>query len=185
MEARPARTVAGDGLCLSAAELRALNVYYTAPRPVYLMGVALGDRTNLFPMDLVGRVGSGDYLLALRATSRPIELIEATRVIAMSPAPAEHYALVYALGAHHRTPSVDLSSLPFSVQRSSLHRLPVSAQGLTRELSVTDVHRVGSYNLFVCRVDAESGTTTRALALVSAMYAEWLARHGHPLETLA
>jgi hypothetical protein len=104
---------------------------------------------------------------------------------AMSAAPAEHFALIYTLGAHHRTPSVDLSTLPFSVQRSPLYGLPVLAQGVTRELAVTAVHRVGSYNLFVCRVDAESGTTTRALALVSAMYAEWLARRGRPLETLA
>jgi hypothetical protein len=103
----------------------------------------------------------------------------------MSAAPAEHFALIYTLGAHHRTPSVDLSTLPFSVQRSPLYGLPVLTQGLTRELAVTAVHRVGSYDLFVCRVDAESGTTTRALALVSAMYAEWLTRQGRPIEALA
>ena len=60
----------GDGLCMSAADLRCLNVYYMWPRIVYLVGTTSGDRSNLFPMDLVGRVDETHFLLALRATVR-------------------------------------------------------------------------------------------------------------------
>jgi flavin reductase (DIM6/NTAB) family NADH-FMN oxidoreductase RutF len=177
----PAR---GDGLCMSAADLRCLNVYYTWPRRVFLVGAAFEGRTNLFPMDLVGRVSPDDFTLALRATSPAIELMERSRVIAMSAAPAEHLAEVYALGVHHRKPTVDTSTLPFDVRASALHGLPVLAQGFTRELTVRAVHRVGSHVLFVCRVDPERGRTTRQIAHVSQMYAEWLAKRGRALDRL-
>jgi flavin reductase (DIM6/NTAB) family NADH-FMN oxidoreductase RutF len=175
----------GDGLRMSASDLRCLNVYYMSPRPVYLIGVASGDRSNLFPMDLVGTIGSGEFLLALRATSPAIELMETSRVIAMSAAPPENIAEVYALGAHHRKASVDTSTLPFAIQPSPLHALPVLSHGFTRELSVRATHRIGSHVLFVCRVDAEQGATPRRMAHISLMYAEWLARRGRPVDALA
>ena len=170
---------------MSAADLRCLNVYYMWPRRVFLVGVKLGDRSNLFPMDLVGSVGSGDFLLALRATSPAIELMERSRVIAMSAAPAGHLASIYALGAHHRKPSVDTSALPFDVRPSARHGLPVLATGFTRELSVLHTHRIGSHVLFVCRVDAELGSTPVQMAHISQMYAEWLERRGQPVETMS
>jgi flavin reductase (DIM6/NTAB) family NADH-FMN oxidoreductase RutF len=175
----PAR---GDGLRMSASDLRCLNVYYMWPRPVYLIGVAAGDRSNLFPMDLVGRVDASHFLLALRATSPAIALMETSRVIAMSAAPADQLRTVYALGAHHRKESVDTSALPFPLVRSARHGLPVLSTGFTRELSVREVHRIGSHVLFVCRVDAEQGVAPRQLAHISFMYAEWLARQGRPQE---
>jgi flavin reductase (DIM6/NTAB) family NADH-FMN oxidoreductase RutF len=155
------------------------------PRRVFLVGVAHGERTNLFPMDLVGRVDPDHFLLALRATSPAIELMESSRVIAMSGAPADRLGAIYALGAHHRKPSVDTSALPFSVRRSPLHGLPMLTEGFTRELTVRQVHRVGSHVLFVCRVDAEQGTTPRQLGHVSEMYAEWLARRGQAVEVVS
>jgi flavin reductase (DIM6/NTAB) family NADH-FMN oxidoreductase RutF len=175
----------GDRLCMTASDLRALNVYYMAARRVYLIGVASGGRTNLFPMDLVGSVGSGDFLLALRATSPAIEIMEASRVIAMSAAPADHLAEVYALGAHHKMDTVDVSALPFEVGISRLHCLPILPQGFVRELGVLQTHRVGSHVLFVCRVDDEHGSTPRQIAHVSAMCAEWLGRQGRAVEALA
>jgi flavin reductase (DIM6/NTAB) family NADH-FMN oxidoreductase RutF len=175
----------GDRLCMSASDLRCLNVYYMFARRVFLIGVALGERTNLFPMDLVGSVGSGEYLLALRATSPAIDLMEGSRTIAMSAAPAGHLSAVYALGAHHRLASVDVTALPFAVSRSPLHGLPVLASGFTRELTVVATHRIGSHVLFVCRVDREQGSTERQIAHVSQMYAEWLAKRGRSVEALA
>jgi flavin reductase (DIM6/NTAB) family NADH-FMN oxidoreductase RutF len=177
----PAR---GDGLCMSAADLRCLNVYYCWPRPVFLVGVAHGDRTNLFPMDLVGRVDPDHFLLALRATSPAIELMEASRVIAMSGAPADRLHAIYELGAHHRKASVDTSALPFPVHPSPLHGLPMLTGGFTRELTVQQVHRVGSHVLFACRVDAEQGTTPRQLGHVSEMFAEWLAARERGVEVM-
>lgn len=175
----PAR---GDGLCMSAADLRCLNVYYTWPRRVFLVGVAHGERSNVFPMDLVGRVDPDHFLLALRATSPAIELMETSRVIAMSGAPADRLQTIYSLGAHHRKASVDTSVLPFPVRRSPRHGLPMLAEGFTRELTVQEVYRVGSHVLFICRVDEEQGTTPRQLGHVSEMYVEWMRRRGRSVD---
>jgi flavin reductase (DIM6/NTAB) family NADH-FMN oxidoreductase RutF len=170
---------------MTARDLRALNVYYMAPRRVYLIGVASGERTNLFPMDLVGRVGSGDFLLALRATSPAIELMETSRVIAMSAAPASYLRDVYALGAHHRVETIDVAALPFEAAVSRLHGLPIIPNGFVRELAVVQTYRAGSHVLFVCRIEDENGSTPRQIAHVSAMYAEWLAKQRRGPEALA
>jgi flavin reductase (DIM6/NTAB) family NADH-FMN oxidoreductase RutF len=136
-------------------------------------------------MDLVGAVKSGEFLLALRATSPSIEIIEASRRIAMSGAPANRLSAIYALGAHHRASSVDVNALPFEFEDSELFNLPVlSGLGLVRELSVREVHRIGSHVLFVTRVEREAGQTEEQLAHVSGMYAEHLAKLGRPMRRL-
>lgn len=176
----------GDRLLMSATDLRALNAYYISARPVYLVGVSHEKLVNLFPMDLVAPLGSGDFVLALRATTPAIDAIEATRRIAMSGAPAAHLRAIYELGAQHRRTSVDLNALGFSVTRSRLFGLPVLAgAGLVRELSVQALHRIGSHVLFVCRVEDEHGHTKAQLAHVSAMYAERLTRMKQPYQRLA
>ena len=106
-------------------------------------------------------------------------------MIAMSAAPADLLAEVYALGAHHRMANVDVTALSLDVEASPLHGRPVLSNGFVRELSVLRTHHVGSHVLFVCRVDDEHGSTPRQIAHVSAMYAEWLGKHGQPVNALA
>jgi flavin reductase (DIM6/NTAB) family NADH-FMN oxidoreductase RutF len=175
----------GDGLRMSASDLRCLNVYYMSPRPVYLIGVVPGTFSTLFTMSLVDSAGLGEVLLALPVTSPEIELMEQSGVLTMSAAPADRLAEVSTLGAYHRAPNVDASTPALPVRRSPHHGLPVLSQEFTRELSVRATHRIGSHVLFVCRVDAEQGTTPRRMAHISLMYAEWLARRGRPVDALA
>lgn len=175
----PAR---GDRLCMTAADLRALNLYYSVRRPVYLVGAAWEGRTNLFPMDLVGRLTTGELLLALRATSPAIELMERSGRIALSAAPADQLRAVYALGAHHRKETVDVEGLPFPVRPSPRFGLPSLADRLSYELAVEQVHRIGSHVLFVTRMETDAPPAGNQLAHVSEMYAEWAARRGRRLE---
>lgn len=168
----------GDGLRMSAADLRCLNAYYISARPVYLVAVAHEGRSNFFPMDLVGPVSSGEFLLALRATSPAIALMEGSRRVVLSGAPGGQRKSVYALGAHHRKETVDLGALPFATSPSPCFVLPAIAGGLVREIAIEEVHRHGSHVLFVGRVVHESGRTPGQLAHVSAMFAEWAARRG-------
>jgi flavin reductase (DIM6/NTAB) family NADH-FMN oxidoreductase RutF len=175
-----------DGLSMSAADLVCLNAYYIDPRPVYLVGVSHDGQSNLFPMDLVGPVSSGDFLLALRATSPATQLMEASRRVAMSAAPSDSLDEVYALGAHHRSLNVNLDALPIATAPSPMFGLPaLAAPSLVRELAIGRVHRVGSHVLFVCRIENETGTAGKQLAHVSAMYAEWLIRHGRAMTSVA
>jgi len=171
---------------MSASDLRCLNAYYMVPRPVYIVSVEHGGRVNVFPMDLVGRLTSGEFLFALRATSPSIELIEQSGRVAMSAAPAPLLGAVYDIGRQHGLTSIDVSALPFGVRSSPLFGLPVlAADGLVREISVRAVHRVGSHVLFVGEIENEAGRTVDQLAHMSAMYAEWLSSVGRPQRVLA
>ncbi|MDG0833463.1 hypothetical protein [Roseateles saccharophilus] len=183
-----ARTAArrGDALCMSARDLRALNAYYIVARPVFLVGAGHGERVNLFPMDLVGALSTGEYLLALRATSPGVALMEDSKRIAMSSAPAELLHAVYALGNQHRRPTLDPNQQTVPISSSPLFDLPVLEQaGLVRELSVDRVERIGSHVLFMARIEQESGLAGRQLAHMSGMYIEWLRRSGRDCEVLA
>jgi flavin reductase (DIM6/NTAB) family NADH-FMN oxidoreductase RutF len=170
---------------MSARDLRSLNTYYMAPRPVYLVSVQHRDRINLFPMDLVGGISSGEFVLALRGTSPSIELIEESRRVAMSAAPASLLQVVYDLGAQHHASGIDVSALPFPIRPSPSFKLPVLADGgFAREVRVREVHRIGSHVLFVGEVESEAGHTPEQLAHVSAMYARWLTAAGRGLRAI-
>jgi flavin reductase (DIM6/NTAB) family NADH-FMN oxidoreductase RutF len=177
----------GDGLCMSAADLRALNAYYIVARPVFLVGVGHAGRENLFPMDLVARLSSGEQLLALRSTSPSVALMEASGCMVMSSAPAARLEAVYALGRQHRQTTLDLSNVPLSVTRSPWLGLPaLGSPALVRELLVEKVERVGSHTLFITRMEREAGSAELLqLAHVSGMYVEWLRGSGQACEVLA
>jgi flavin reductase (DIM6/NTAB) family NADH-FMN oxidoreductase RutF len=176
----------GDRLGMSASDLRCLNAYYMVARPVYLVSVEHDGRMNMFPMDLVGTVTSGEFLLALRATSPSVELIERSRRVAMSAAPAPFLRAVYDLGRQHGLNTLDVSTLPFGVRSSFAFNLPVLAgNGLVREISVRQSQRIGSHVLFVGDIEDEGGHTVDQLAHMSGMYAEWLNRVGRPQRILA
>jgi len=182
-----ARAIArrGDALRMSAKDLRAMNAYYIVARPVFLVGVRHEERKDLFPMDLVGALSSGEYLLALRATSPGVALMEASRRIAMSSAPAELLDAVYALGSRHRQPALDLDKLAVPTVPSSRFGLPVlDRAGLVRELVVERVERIGSHVLFMTRIEHETGLAGRQLAHLSGTYIEWLRRSGRACEAL-
>lgn len=176
----------GDPLRMSARDLRALNAYYIVARPVFLVGVQHEQRQDLFPMDLVGPLSSGEYLLALRTTSPAVALVEASRRIAMSSAPAELLDAVYALGSRHRQLAVDLGKPDMPTSSSPLFGLPVlDRAGLMRELRVERVDRIGSHVLFMARIEHEIGFEGRQLAHLSETYIEWLQRHQRACEVLA
>jgi len=174
-----------DALCMSAEDLCALNAYYIVARPVFLVGVGHEERRDLFPMDLVGALGSGEYLVALRATSPGIALMQASRRIAMSSAPAELLGAVYALGSRHRQSTLELASAGVPISSSPLFGLPVlDRAGLVRELVVEKAERIGSHVLFVTRIEQEAGLARRQLAHLSGTYIEWLGRRRRTCEVL-
>jgi flavin reductase (DIM6/NTAB) family NADH-FMN oxidoreductase RutF len=164
------------------ADLKALNIFYMMPRPVFLVTVRHGERGNLFPMDLVGSWGTDMFLLALRTSSRSIETILDSGRIAISAMPARYKKTVYALGSQHRQASIDWDSLGIEMVPSPAFGFPVPAQSLgLRELDVEYSQAVGSHRLFVTRIVDSSGTGDGPqLCHVSDMYARWRARQGTP-----
>ena len=92
---------------MSAPELRRVFVFYICPRPVVLVTVIHEDASNVFPMDLIGPVSGSEFSLALRSTSPAVELMKASRRIALSDVPFDRMSVAYALGKHHKEKSVD------------------------------------------------------------------------------
>ncbi len=165
------------------ADIRALNVFYMMPRPVYLVSVMHGDRGNLFPMDLVGPLGDDRFLLALRASSQSVETICRSGRIVLGGAPARFKDVAYRLGRQHRERSIDWRALDLETALSPLFGWPVAADSLgVRELELIHHQAVGSHMLFVARVARQSPPDDEPqLCHVSDMYAHWREMRGRPL----
>ena len=138
------------------SELFALYVFYYVPRPVSLVSVAFEGATNIFPMDLVGRMGGDLFLLALRSTSPAIRLMTGSKRLAVTAVPFEEKEVAYKLGTHHKKETIDWDSLPFRGIPSPLFGLqvPASALGL-REVEVVATEVVSTHVLFVTRIVRE------------------------------
>ncbi len=138
---------------MTPSALRALNVYYMRPRPVSLISVIDGGASDLFPMDLIGPVSSGQFLMALRSTSPAIPLMAHSRRLAVSALPAAFKQHAYALGKHHERMCVDWAALPFATRVSPEFGLPVPRDALfVRELEIQAVHTIHSHTFFVTDV---------------------------------
>lgn len=167
---------------MSFADLRALNVFYMLPRPVYLISVVVDDSSNIFPMDLVGPLGDEFFLLALRRTSPSVQLMRESGRIVAAAAPASMKDQVYALGVHHKTPCVEWGALPFPIGPSPLFGIPtLSPSRDLLELEIIHSEPIGSHMVFVTSIARKSAEVAEPqLAHVSDMYARWRARHGRP-----
>ena len=169
---------------MSFSDLRALDVFYILPRPVYLVSVVHGERSNLFPMDLVWPVGEGRFLLALRRTNPSTLLMRESGRIVISSVPAGYKAVAYQLGSHHRLESIDWDKLPFDTIPSHTFGVPTPSFSMrTRELEVRWVTDVGSHMCFETRVRTDVlRTAGMQLCHVSDMYAHWRAAQGRAFE---
>lgn len=133
-----------------ARELRSVFVFYICPRPVALVSVTDGNLTNIFPMDLIGPIGTRHFSLALHRTSTAVPLMERSRRIALSSVPLEQASVAYELGKNHKETSVDLAQVPFATTPSPAFGLPVPRFSLrVREMHVDDVRNLGSHKLFL------------------------------------
>jgi flavin reductase (DIM6/NTAB) family NADH-FMN oxidoreductase RutF len=156
-------------------ELHALFVFYICPRPVVLVSVVAGDVGNIFPMDLVGPVGSQHFTLALHSTSRALPLIESSRRVALSSVPVGQTQVAYNLGKNHKRLFVDWSSVPFGLTASPAFALPVPKFSLRiREMEVERVRPLGSHTLLISRV-VEDHCWAEGLQFFQAhgFYEEW------------
>jgi flavin reductase (DIM6/NTAB) family NADH-FMN oxidoreductase RutF len=138
------------------SELFALYVFYYVPRPVYLVSVTFEGATNIFPMDLVGRMGGDLFLLALRCTSPAIRLMAGSKRLALTAVPFDEKDVAYKLGTHHKKETIDWDELPFQGIPSPGFglRVPASALGV-REVEVAATDLVGTHVLFVTRIVRE------------------------------
>lgn len=164
------------GLQMRPADLRALDVYYQRPRPVWLVTVPHETGFNLFPMDLVETLEGPDRLfLCLRTTSPSVPFMRHGCAVALSAVPAALKPAVYALGAHHREAYSAGAPLPLPTTRSPLLGLDVPAAAfLVTEWTIAEATEIGSHTCFVAdRVGETVCGVGEQLAHVSALFAEY------------
>jgi flavin reductase (DIM6/NTAB) family NADH-FMN oxidoreductase RutF len=137
----------------TALESRCLFAFYICPRPVVLVSVVDGNVGNIFPMDLIGPIGTRSFSLALSSTSAGAPLIERSGRIALSSVPVEQSSVAYELGKNHKKQRVAWDEVPFATTTSAAFGLPVPQFSLrVREMQIAAVRPMGSHKLFICNV---------------------------------
>jgi len=138
---------------MSLLEKRAAIVTFIRPHLVSLVSLADEAGGNIFPMNLMGELGSGRFGFGLRDSRLASHLVEGAGRIAVSSVPLTQAPVAYRLAANHRKASIDWDQLPFATRMSSTFKIPVPDFALrVRELEVEKIHKIGSHTLFVARV---------------------------------
>ena len=140
---------------ITEREMRAMTVFYTAPRPVVLVSVTDGTSANIFPMNLLGAVGPRHFAFALNSKTPVSSLVERSGSVALSSIPIEQAPVAFQLGKNHRRDSIDWQELAFGTLPSRCFALPVPDFAVrVREMRVEAANDLGSHTLFVARTIA-------------------------------
>lgn len=161
------------GLAMTSPDLKALDVYYQKPRPVWLVTVPHQAHFNMFPMDLLQFFPDRRLFLALRSTSPSVPFMRQRCAIALAAVPADLKQVIYGLGSHHQTAYKPSAPLPFATIPSAFRALPVPASAFrVTEWTISDWQEVGSHTCFIADHlgDANLGSAAQ-LAHVSALFA--------------
>jgi len=141
---------------ITLREARAMIIYFLCPRPVVLVTVVDGQVGNMFPMNLMGPVGSGYFAFALNSHRSAAPLVHRAGRVVLSSVPLEQAAVVSKMGANHRKSSIEWNQLPFATITPDAINAPVPAFALTvREMQVIAECQLGSHTLFVAKTTAE------------------------------
>ncbi len=158
-------------------------IFYICPRPVVLVTVTHEGNDNIFPMDVMGPIRPGYYLMALRSTSPSVRLMRGSRRMALSSMPVEAGPVVYELGKHHKKERIEWADLPIATRPSAQYGLRVPEQALAvREVEVQLSHTIGSHALFITTI-AHSQDCNEASRMhhISGLYQSYLKRQERPL----
>ncbi|RXH54182.1 flavin reductase [Granulicella sibirica] len=141
---------------------RCNEVVFLCPRPVVLVSLFQAGAGNIFPLNLMGRVGEHHFVFALNASKKAGAAVSNHSQFAISTVPFEQAQVVRDMGAHHHQTSIDFAHLPFSLHPSPSLGIPVPDFALTvRELQIESALPLGSHNFFIARI---LGTQTQTSA---------------------
>jgi hypothetical protein len=168
------------------SELFSMWILHNVPRPVFLVSHGGMTQGNMFPMDLLGPLSTGAFVLGLHSTSPAIPIWQRSRQIAASAVPLRYKPAVYAMGKNHRQPLLDPSTLPVPYGPSKSFQIPVPAEALSvRELNIEQFLDLGSHVLFVARTHSmETHTEEPQMCHVHRFYQQFLMRQNRQLPSM-
>jgi flavin reductase (DIM6/NTAB) family NADH-FMN oxidoreductase RutF len=171
---------------ISARAAHAMIASFICPRPVVLVSAVSGDRSNMFPMNLLGSLSGGYFAFSLDSTRRAAPLVASARSVALSSIPLEQSEVARQLGKNHKKESVPWNQLPFPTTLSTALSLPVPCFALrVREMQIETIRNLGSHTFFVARIlrDERCGEG-RQFFTIHGIYQSWrLKMHHHDHST--
>jgi flavin reductase (DIM6/NTAB) family NADH-FMN oxidoreductase RutF len=166
---------------LSALEAQAMTAAFICPRRVVLVSAVWGDRSNLFPMNLLGSLNNGYFAFSLDSTRLAAPLVAGAGMVALSGIPVGRADVAQQLGKNHKKECVPWSQLPFSSTPSMTLGIPVPCfASRVIELQLETTRNLGSHTLFVARVVRdERRARGEQFFMVHGIYQSWRLTHGH------
>ena len=168
---------------MSACEAHAMIAAFICPRPVVLVSALSGNRSNIFPMNLLGNVGNGYFAFALDSTRLAAPLVAEAGTVALSSIPMEHSEAARQLGKNHKQETISWNQLPFPTKPSTACSIPVPCfASRVIEMQIETTHNLGSHTFFVARVIQDERHSDGAqFFMVHGIYQSWrLANHHEP-----
>jgi flavin reductase (DIM6/NTAB) family NADH-FMN oxidoreductase RutF len=166
---------------LSGLEAQAMTASFICPRRVVLVSAVWGDRSNIFPMNLLGSLSDGYFAFSLDSTRLAAPLVAGAGTVALSGIPVGRAQVAQQLGKNHKKESVPWSQLPFSTTPSTALGIPVPCfASRVIELQLETARNLGSHTLFVSRVVGdERRAAGEQCFMVHGIYQSWRLTHGH------
>jgi flavin reductase (DIM6/NTAB) family NADH-FMN oxidoreductase RutF len=166
---------------LSNRAAQAMTAAFICPRPVVLVSAIWGDRSNMFPMNLLGSLGDGYFAFSLDSTRLAAPLVAGAGQVALSGIPMERAEVAQQLGKNHKKESVAWSELPFPTTPSTALGIPVPCfASRVIELQLETTRNLGSHTLFVSRVVRdERRHAGQQFFMVHGIYQSWRLAHGY------
>jgi flavin reductase (DIM6/NTAB) family NADH-FMN oxidoreductase RutF len=166
---------------LSGREAQAMTASFICPRRVVLVSAVWADRSNIFPMNLLGSLGNGYFAFSLDSTRLAAPLVAGAGTVALSGIPVGRAEVAQQLGKNHKKESVPWSQLPFSTTPSTALGIPVPCfASRVIELQLETARNLGSHTLFVSRVVRdERRAAGEQFFMVHGIYQSWRLTQGN------
>jgi len=166
---------------LSTRAAQAMTASFICPRRVVLVSAVWGERSNMFPMNLLGSLSDDYFAFSLDSTRLAAPLVAGAGTVALSGIPVGRAEVAQQLGKNHKKESIAWSELPFATTPSTALGIPVPYfASRVIELQLETTRNLGSHTLFISRVVRdERRAAGEQFFMVHGIYQSWRLTHGY------
>jgi flavin reductase (DIM6/NTAB) family NADH-FMN oxidoreductase RutF len=165
---------------LSNVAAQAMSAAFICPRRVVLVSAVWGDRSNMFPMNLLGSLSDGYFAFSLDSRRLAAPMVAGAGQVALSGIPVGQAGIAQQLGKNHKKEAIVWTDLPFPTTPSTALGIPVpNFASRVIELQLETTRNLGSHTLFVSRVlGDERRAAGEQFFMVHGIYQSWRLAHG-------